>query len=128
MRPHFCLPPTLPLPLNAMLVLVLASTAHAHTPEHPITAPLEADSVLTEEVRNAATDLPATQPWEPLPVRRQIEVGSATESLLANQRVSRSIHPRTIDGTHASRSYQRYLKSFETAIPERFSTGMDLAK
>ena len=42
------------------------------------------------------------------------------------QTASPGVHPRTIDGEQASRSYQRYLKSFETKIPERFETGMDV--
>jgi hypothetical protein len=55
-----------------------------------------------------------------------LDVGGATESLLALQRASQGARPRPIDGEQASRSYQRYLKSFEAAIPERFDTGLDV--
>ncbi len=57
-----------------------------------------------------------------------LQIGSATQNLLQLQRNSAGQRPRPIDGEQASRSYQRYLKSFETAIPERFDTGMDLKK
>lgn len=60
--------------------------------------------------------------------KRVIVVGSATERLLALQTASPGVHPRPIDGEQASRSYQRYLKSFETKIPERFDTGLDVKK
>ena len=59
---------------------------------------------------------------------RPSAVGPATERLLDLQRNAQSERPRRIDGELASRSYQRYLKSFETAIPEQFDTGMNLKK
>lgn len=59
---------------------------------------------------------------------RRIDVGAATSDLLALQRKSTGSRPRPIDGEQASRSYQRYLKSFETTIPERFETGLALKK
>lgn len=60
--------------------------------------------------------------------KRVIVVGSATERLLALQTASPGVHPHPIDGEQANRSYQRYLKSFETKIPERFDTGLDVKK
>jgi len=60
--------------------------------------------------------------------KRVLVVGRATERLLAMQTASPGVHPRPIDGEQASRSYQRYLKSFETKIPERFETGLDVKK
>lgn len=83
---------------------------------------------------------PATQPYIPLATEnsnpslenpliwrsRPLIIGNATERLLAMQTASPGVHPRPIDGEQASRSYQRYLKSFETKIPERFETGMDV--
>jgi len=83
---------------------------------------------------------PATQPYIPLATEnsnpslenpviwrsRPIIIGNATERLLAMQTASPGVDPRAIDGEQASRSYQRYLKSFETKIPERFETGMDV--
>ena len=49
-------------------------------------------------------------------------VGDATAGLLALQRdgAAASPVPRPIPGEVAGRSYQRYLKSFEQPIPERF--------
>ena len=60
--------------------------------------------------------------------QRPSDVGHSTERLLAMQRTTKGQQPRSIDGELASRSYQRYLKSFETAIPEQFETGMNLKK
>ena len=56
---------------------------------------------------------------------RPSQIGPATERLLDLQRHAQSERPRRIDGELASRSYQRYLKSFETTIPEHYSTGID---
>ncbi|WP_394681668.1 DUF3613 domain-containing protein [uncultured Comamonas sp.] len=58
--------------------------------------------------------------------KRVLVVGRATERLLAMQVASPGVHPRPIDGEQARRSYQRYLKSFETKIPERFEAGVDV--
>ena len=53
-------------------------------------------------------------------------MGDATQSLLAWQRGGEiaSRTPRTIAGDVASRSYQRYLKSFEYPIPERMTSSL----
>lgn len=59
---------------------------------------------------------------------RRIDIGAATGDLLTMQRKSEGVRPRPIDGEQASRSYQRYLKSFETSIPERFDTGLEIKK
>ena len=50
-------------------------------------------------------------------------VGDATAGLLALQREGRaaSTVPRPIAGEVATRSHQRYLKSFEHPIPERLA-------
>ena len=52
------------------------------------------------------------------------QVGEATTQLLALQRsgAAASSQPRPIPGEVAGRSYQRYLKSFDYPIPERFGT------
>jgi hypothetical protein len=52
---------------------------------------------------------------------RPARVGDATAGLLALQRdgTAASPVPRPITGEVATRSYQRYLRSFEQAIPER---------
>lgn len=49
------------------------------------------------------------------------DVGAATTELLALQRAEPATRPRMIDGAQASRSYARYLKSFEHPIPEVFN-------
>jgi hypothetical protein len=53
-----------------------------------------------------------------------LQVGDATQSLLAWQRSGEiaSPSPRTIAGNVASRSYDRYMKSFEFPIPERLGS------
>ncbi|WP_423458404.1 DUF3613 domain-containing protein [Ottowia sp. VDI28] len=59
---------------------------------------------------------------------RHIDIGAATGGLFAMQRQSTGVRPRPIDGEQARRSYQRYLKSFETTIPEFFDTGLGVKK
>lgn len=63
---------------------------------------------------------PATQTTEPQAAR----VGEATHSLLQRQREGRdaSATPRPIDGRVVDVSHQRYLKSFETPLPEWFDS------
>lgn len=75
--------------------------------------------------------LPAQVQAAPAPVAasahdRQIGIGRATDHLLALQRGSPGLRPRPIAGDQASRSYQRYLKSFETDIPVLYGTGIDV--
>lgn len=54
----------------------------------------------------------------------RLQVGDATQSLLTWQRSGEiaSAAPRTIAGSVANRSYERYLKSFEFPIPERMTS------
>ncbi|WP_418129634.1 DUF3613 domain-containing protein [Variovorax sp. 375MFSha3.1] len=53
-----------------------------------------------------------------------LQVGDATHDLFAWQRGGEiaSTTPRPIAGNVATRSYERYLKSFEFPIPERMSS------
>jgi hypothetical protein len=55
-----------------------------------------------------------------------LPVGDATRDLLALQRSGSmaSATRRPIDGEVASRSYLRYLKSFEHPIPEKYGTAV----
>lgn len=64
----------------------------------------------------AEADAPFDQP--------AVQVGSATQRLLALQASGQAASPtpRPIPGDVAGRSYDRYLKSFEFPIPERFGT------
>ncbi|MGF6213514.1 DUF3613 domain-containing protein [Comamonas sp. 4034] len=56
------------------------------------------------------------------------DVGYATDSLLDMQRNALGERARNIDAEQARRSYERYLKSFETEIPEQFDTGLGVKK
>lgn len=129
MKPHsLSRPHGLPL---AVLVLGLAcgtaafaeaALAEAALAEAEAPAPAPGRSVTSVELAPALPQSHgAARP-------RGIVIGSATEGLLAWQRDAAGARPRPIDGEQASRSYQRYLKSFETPIPEHYSTGLDLKK
>lgn len=84
----------------------------------------------------ASTTTPAATPVAPQgqeeaaqaqePVYERLQVGDATQSLLAWQRSGEitSATPRTISGDVANRSYERYLKSFEFPIPERMTSSV----
>lgn len=78
---------------------------------------------------SATTGAPQPQAAQPAPLPTpQIDIGSATQALWELQRASVGTYPRSIDGEQASRSYQRYLKSFETQIPEQYNAGLGLQK
>jgi len=64
------------------------------------------------------------QEWKPA-----LKVGEATQGLLALQSSSAAASPvaRPIPGDVAGRSYQRYMKSFDYAIPERFGAAVKSA-
>ncbi|MNL31203.1 hypothetical protein D3C87_1529790 [compost metagenome] len=59
-----------------------------------------------------------------------LQVGDSTLNLFAWQRSGEvaSRTPRPIAGSVASRSYERYLKSFEHPIPERLGSSVTSAK
>lgn len=63
---------------------------------------------------------PESEEFDSMP----LQVGDATQSLVAWQRSGEiaSPLPRPIAGSIASRSYERYLKSFEFPIPERLNS------
>lgn len=104
-----------------LLILILAIFASSMAKS--ATEPMERAQEATEEIAKITPEPPA-QP-QPHTEPRRIEVGRATNDLLALQRGSAGQRQRPIDGEQASRSYQRYLKSFETTIPEHYSTGID---
>ena len=58
----------------------------------------------------------------------RVVIGQETSKLLAMQRSVAAQRARPIDGEQATRSYARYLKSFEHPIPEAFETGTDIKK
>lgn len=53
-------------------------------------------------------------------------VGETTQQWLQLQKSGEQApqDPRPLSGEVAKRNYQRYLKSFETEVPEQFETGV----
>lgn len=128
MMSHF----TFALPGRCGLALLLAIAGGAQAQVDRNVASVEvAQHSPAVEVGGSVHAVPAAAdnaaPAEPLRVRH-IEIGSATQTLWDMQRASPGVRPRPIDGDQASRSYQRYLKSFEYPIPEHYSSGLDLVK
>ncbi|MDR6427023.1 hypothetical protein J2738_003161 [Variovorax paradoxus] len=80
----------------------------------PVAAPTD------KVTATAATQMAEAEEFDPLPLL----LGDATQNLLAWQRSGEiaSPIPRPIAGSVASRSYERYLKSFEHPIPEHLSS------
>lgn len=125
-------------------VAALAGFAQAETSRAVVSVEVETSTLAATRqapiVEIAERASPATRAYIPLSTEtsnpslenpviwrsRPVAIGRATERLLALQVASPGQHPRTIDGEQANRSYQRYLKSFETKIPERFETGMNV--
>lgn len=116
--------------LVASALAVFACAVHAQTdqPASPAATAVEAKAVSDASSNEVAVGEQTPAAPEQAAGGRRIDIGAATGSLLAMQRKSASTRPRPIDGEQASRSYQRYLKSFETAIPEHYSTGLDVKK
>ncbi|QFZ83381.1 DUF3613 domain-containing protein [Variovorax paradoxus] len=71
-----------------------------------------------------AMEAPAVVAEEEETYSLPLQVGDATSNLFAWQRSGEiaSNTPRPIAGSVASRSYERYLKSFEHPIPEHMSS------
>ena len=118
--------------LCAAMLLVSAYSAPLLAQTHDPASRAEASIQVPEQEQAptaAAVDSPNLDP-HPATVDygHRSEIGLSTHQLFALQRSAQGARPRHIDGEQASRSYQRYLKSFETAIPEQFETGMNLKK
>lgn len=144
---HACTSPLRPLVLVASLLASLACAGAlpadepgAALPERSV-ATVQATAAATRQIPLAApapaaamstpvsmpTSLSATsiEPIAQTLPTRSLDMGSATEQLLARQRSAPGLRPRPIEGEQAGRSWQRYLKSFETKIPEKYETGID---
>lgn len=118
------------------LLLGLAGGAHAQVDRNVASVEVAQHSPAVEAGSSTQPSSPThavaasaenAAPAQPLRAR-YIEIGSATQTLWDLQRASPGVRPRPIDGDQASRSYQRYLKSFEYPIPEHYSSGLDLVK
>lgn len=130
------------LPARAALaaaLLFMATCAIAQTNATKSDAKAVATPVTASTDKVAATAAPAGQPapnqTAPEPQQPQVAeseefdpppllLGDATQNLLAWQRSGEiaSPTPRPIAGSVASRSYERYIKSFEHSIPEHLSS------
>lgn len=96
-------------PVAAPTDKAAATTAPAGQPVQDQTVPEPQDAQMAE-----------AEEFDPPPLL----LGDATQNLLAWQRSGEiaSATPRPIAGGVASRSYERYLKSFEHPIPEHLSS------
>ncbi|MXN32495.1 MULTISPECIES: DUF3613 domain-containing protein [Delftia] len=115
------------LPLLGLMLMSPKALQAQQLVDRTVT-PVQVSAVLTaESTAAAAPTSPDTAPKSMLahlPIR-QIVIGDATEQLLALQRSANGERQRTIDAAQATRSYQRYLKSFESEIPANYTTGID---
>lgn len=121
--------------LIPLIAVAISAAAHGQEDQAPSRAVAFVETQLSNSpaldgalITAASTPAPQeSDRAQPLPVRR-IDIGSATQALWDMQRASAGVRPRPIDGEQASRSYQRYLKSFETSIPEHYESGLSLKK
>lgn len=107
-RPSIAGPAMLCLAAALMLVASVASAQ-------------DTQSAKPDALRQGAEEMVAE---DEEPFYETLQVGDATQGLLAWQRSGdvASPTPRAIAGAVANRSYERYLKSFEFAIPERLGS------
>ena len=99
----------------AFFFMATAAAAQAVPP-----APQPAEAQKVQEAREVEAEAEAEEFESPPPLL----MGDATQSLLAWQRSGEiaSRTPRPIAGSVASRSYERYIKSFEHPIPEHLGS------
>lgn len=117
--------PTLRL-IAASLSLSWCSLALAQVEDPAELSTTPAEAALTHHPAAGDGHYPGhtAQPLRFRPASERTDIGRATQQLLAAQREAPAQHPRFIDGDQASRSYERYLKSFEREIPEFYETGI----
>jgi len=133
---HFFSPSTrlFPMLLSALLISIASATdAQTWDAGDRTVAAVQADaSAQMPQAGNAHARMPAEAQSSAGPqaapgtaqLEHRLAIGSATQQLFDMQSTLPGLRPRHIDGEQASRSYQRYLKSFETAIPEKYETGV----
>lgn len=112
--------------LAISLCLSQASLAIAQVEDPAEMSTTAAEAALTHHPHAGDADHSAV-PAAPLrfrPASERTDIGRATNNLLSAQRQAPAHTPRWIDGDQASRSYARYLKSFEREIPEVYETGV----
>jgi hypothetical protein len=99
--------------LTAALLFMASAACAQAVPQAP--QPAEAKEAQAE-----------VEEFDPPPLR----MGDATQSLLSRQRSGEiaSRTPRPIAGSVASRSYERYIKSFEHPIPEHLGSTVAKSK
>lgn len=117
--------PTLRL-IAASLSLSWCSLAIAQVEDPAELSTTPAEAALTHHPASGDGHYPGerAQPLRFRAASERTDIGRATEQLFATQRNAPAQHPRFIDGDQASRSYARYLKSFEREIPEAYETGV----
>lgn len=105
----------------------MATTAWAQAVP-PASQPTEAQKAQEAQEAQEAREVEAeAEEFESPP---PLLMGDATQSLLAWQRSGEiaSRTPRPIAGSVASRSYERYIKSFEHPIPEHLGSTVSKSK
>lgn len=115
---------SLTLTATALLALAaMAAAAPAHAEDKPAAPRIQEAAQAMQDDEDEAYDEAA----DALP---PLQVGDATGALLAWQRSGQiaSPTPRPIAGDVATRSYERYLKSFEHPIPEFLNSSVKQAQ
>ncbi|WP_395028119.1 DUF3613 domain-containing protein [Comamonas odontotermitis] len=115
---------------TAMWLSLITIGVQAQTGTLPRSSPSLESVELTEQAASARNTSRTRESSVALSSGYQYrsDVGYATDSLLDMQRNALGERARNIDAEQARRSYERYLKSFETEIPEQFDTGLGAKK
>lgn len=113
--------------LAAILSISTCTLALAQVEDPAALSTTPAESALSQHPAAGDGHYPGhtAQPLRFRPASERTDIGRATQQLFSAQREAAAQQPRFIDGEQASRSYARYLKSFETDIPEFYETGID---